>query len=175
MIFFFFQAEDGIRDFHVTGVQTCALPISRDRPLSENEMDAVDRAVMGRLDHEFTAVFGDGRNMETPAGRDGSAGNDGLAAKDGSAGKDGSAQDGTAGKVSRAADEDSQWAARRQAWRDALPDLVRTEASRNYGADQVREVFDRRVTEAGQPRRDLFGDHDPGPSDWVRERAFKDF
>src|SRR5690606_40431920 len=28
MLFFFFQAEDGIRDFHVTGVQTCALPIS---------------------------------------------------------------------------------------------------------------------------------------------------
>src|SRR5690606_12600938 len=28
--FFFFQAEDGIRDFHVTGVQTCALPILRD-------------------------------------------------------------------------------------------------------------------------------------------------
>src|SRR5437870_12759762 len=27
-IFFFFQAEDGIRDGHVTGVQTCALPIS---------------------------------------------------------------------------------------------------------------------------------------------------
>src|SRR6266511_2017480 len=27
MFFFFFQAEDGIRDFHVTGVQTCALPI----------------------------------------------------------------------------------------------------------------------------------------------------
>src|SRR5690606_40472507 len=25
----FFQAEDGIRDFHVTGVQTCALPICR--------------------------------------------------------------------------------------------------------------------------------------------------
>src|SRR5690606_39905993 len=25
--FFFFQAEDGRRDFHVTGVQTCALPI----------------------------------------------------------------------------------------------------------------------------------------------------
>src|SRR5690606_41096471 len=25
----FFQAEDGIRDFHVTGVQTCALPILR--------------------------------------------------------------------------------------------------------------------------------------------------
>src|SRR5207245_8293585 len=29
VIFFFFQAEDGIRDATVTGVQTCALPISR--------------------------------------------------------------------------------------------------------------------------------------------------
>src|SRR2546427_8209611 len=28
--FFFFQAEDGIRDLTVTGVQTCALPISID-------------------------------------------------------------------------------------------------------------------------------------------------
>src|SRR2546427_9566508 len=28
MRFFFFQAEDGIRDLTVTGVQTCALPIS---------------------------------------------------------------------------------------------------------------------------------------------------
>src|SRR5439155_12590592 len=28
---FFFQAEDGIRDGHVTGVQTCALPIWGDR------------------------------------------------------------------------------------------------------------------------------------------------
>src|SRR5436309_12980234 len=32
IIFFFFQAEDGIRDFHVTGVQTCALPISASLP-----------------------------------------------------------------------------------------------------------------------------------------------
>src|SRR5256885_3339235 len=29
--FFFFQAEDGIRDYKVTGVQTCALPISPHR------------------------------------------------------------------------------------------------------------------------------------------------
>src|SRR5688572_33045407 len=28
-MFFFFQAEDGIRDLTVTGVQTCALPICR--------------------------------------------------------------------------------------------------------------------------------------------------
>src|SRR2546430_6405697 len=29
LCFFFFQAEDGIRDLTVTGVQTCALPICR--------------------------------------------------------------------------------------------------------------------------------------------------
>src|SRR2546430_11546900 len=29
--FFFFQAEDGIRDLTVTGVQTCALPISLEK------------------------------------------------------------------------------------------------------------------------------------------------
>src|SRR2546430_9525301 len=33
-IFFFFQAEDGIRDLTVTGVQTCALPIC-DSPLRQ--------------------------------------------------------------------------------------------------------------------------------------------
>src|SRR5437660_11437320 len=38
--FFFFQAEDGIRDGHVTGVQTCALPISRD-----GEHDVGERAL----------------------------------------------------------------------------------------------------------------------------------
>src|SRR5437773_10838953 len=32
LCFFFFQAEDGIRDRDVTGVQTCALPISRKEP-----------------------------------------------------------------------------------------------------------------------------------------------
>src|SRR6266446_5191563 len=33
LFFFFFQAEDGIRDYKVTGVQTCALPISASPPL----------------------------------------------------------------------------------------------------------------------------------------------
>src|SRR5690606_39415313 len=32
----FFQAEDGIRDFHVTGVQTCALPISINQVANTN-------------------------------------------------------------------------------------------------------------------------------------------
>src|SRR5437762_9121270 len=34
-IFFFFQAEDGIRDTSVTGVQTCALPIYPQRVLAD--------------------------------------------------------------------------------------------------------------------------------------------
>src|SRR5690606_1689143 len=37
VFFFFFQAEDGIRDFHVTGVQTCALPICLKAVLKEIE------------------------------------------------------------------------------------------------------------------------------------------
>src|SRR6266508_5079886 len=39
--FFFFQAEDGIRDGHVTGVQTCALPISRKLSSPAKEPDPV--------------------------------------------------------------------------------------------------------------------------------------
>src|SRR5690554_1464029 len=35
MVFFFFQAEDGIRDADVTGVQTCALPIWLGNPLDD--------------------------------------------------------------------------------------------------------------------------------------------
>src|SRR5256885_12690757 len=35
-VFFFFQAEDGIRDYKVTGVQTCALPISAERCREEH-------------------------------------------------------------------------------------------------------------------------------------------
>src|SRR5215475_14818148 len=47
-MFFFFQAEDGIRDFHVTGVQTCALPIydtvalDRDDGVARNAALAVE-------------------------------------------------------------------------------------------------------------------------------------
>src|SRR5690606_40374276 len=37
--FFFFQAEDGIRDFHVTGVQTCALPILNALGLDAGDAD----------------------------------------------------------------------------------------------------------------------------------------
>src|SRR5688572_31082857 len=43
-IFFFFQAEDGIRDLTVTGVQTCALPISGVADLPVSVVHARDRA-----------------------------------------------------------------------------------------------------------------------------------
>src|SRR5207249_5994578 len=38
---FFFQAEDGIRDRNVTGVQTCALPISTEMSISPVTMTNV--------------------------------------------------------------------------------------------------------------------------------------
>src|SRR5690349_21981739 len=38
-LFFFFQAEDGIRDLYVTGVQTCALPISTASPRGRHRRD----------------------------------------------------------------------------------------------------------------------------------------
>src|SRR5947209_2579684 len=41
--FFFFQAEDGIRDIGVTGVQTCALPISGRRVCLEDDVPHVRR------------------------------------------------------------------------------------------------------------------------------------
>src|SRR5215467_2175983 len=56
MIIFFFQAEDGIRDYKVTGVQTCALPIFR--PLAPAEprpaplAGPVDRVDAGHPDPE---------------------------------------------------------------------------------------------------------------------------
>src|SRR5256885_10802420 len=56
--FFFFQAEDGIRDYKVTGVQTCALPISAEhaaagvlrcrqvQPVNEDDCGTTNGALM---------------------------------------------------------------------------------------------------------------------------------
>src|SRR6266404_1782223 len=45
---FFFQAEDGIRDKLVTGVQTCALPISTDTVLLVHVIRAADQVAYGK-------------------------------------------------------------------------------------------------------------------------------
>src|SRR5256886_13521417 len=42
VVFFFFQAEDGIRDLTVTGVQTCALPISAHKRVDERVSDVAE-------------------------------------------------------------------------------------------------------------------------------------
>src|SRR5256885_8391167 len=47
--FFFFQAEDGIRDYKVTGVQTCALPISQTPRRHDATLHDVDRRAFLRL------------------------------------------------------------------------------------------------------------------------------
>src|SRR2546422_3991995 len=50
LFFFFFQAEDGIRDVAVTGVQTCALPISTEREqTTQNRLPAAEEG--SRTDH----------------------------------------------------------------------------------------------------------------------------
>src|SRR2546429_1522057 len=46
MYFFFFQAEDGIRDVAVTGVQTCALPILLHRP--KDALDTLEPVIETR-------------------------------------------------------------------------------------------------------------------------------
>src|SRR2546425_11360015 len=55
MIFFFFQAEDGIRDKLVTGVQTCALPISLFSRRLEGDRRLVQELVEQRLAELFDA------------------------------------------------------------------------------------------------------------------------
>src|SRR5437667_7579109 len=43
LVFFFFQAEDGIRDRDVTGVQTCALPICEHQRGADGEHEVARR------------------------------------------------------------------------------------------------------------------------------------
>src|SRR5690606_11877349 len=59
----FFQAEDGIRDFHVTGVQTCALPISGVRPKSEPQLLEIGKAEV-LAEGSDIALFGLGNLFE---------------------------------------------------------------------------------------------------------------
>src|SRR5215216_7356421 len=52
VFFFFFQAEDGIRDDLVTGVQTCALPISAGLDAARGALDEL----VGRYGRDNVAV-----------------------------------------------------------------------------------------------------------------------
>src|SRR5438093_7288904 len=56
--FFFFQAEDGIRDWSVTGVQTCALPIYFDPTCTEARFQDETRHLGPKVDKDRLASCG---------------------------------------------------------------------------------------------------------------------
>src|SRR5690349_22704247 len=82
--FFFFQAEDGIRDLYVTGVLTCALPISgpgtlRGRTRADRRMPARRRrprcgqraeGELGERDAPDPGETGDVRSEERRVGKE---------------------------------------------------------------------------------------------------------
>src|SRR5690606_41101490 len=61
---YLFQAEDGIRDFHVTGVQTCALPVSATAARAASIAQVAERPEL--FDQLLIAVLAD-----LPVGREG--------------------------------------------------------------------------------------------------------
>src|SRR5438034_8837776 len=72
---FFFQAEDGIRDHCVTGVQTCALPIFRlarlERELGETRMTGPEGAlVRGGHWSNFLVKYPEARSEERRVGKE---------------------------------------------------------------------------------------------------------
>src|SRR5256885_7898897 len=65
-VFFFFQAEDGIRDYKVTGVQTCALPISAATVLPSGERAAANEKSRGSL-NRWSTLFSAGAQRISPS------------------------------------------------------------------------------------------------------------
>src|SRR5699024_12097945 len=72
LFFFFFQAEDGIRDRNVTGVQTCALPISTTRimPLHIGKGRTESRAISDIIDYVANPQKTDNGKLITSYGCD---------------------------------------------------------------------------------------------------------
>src|SRR5690606_12250668 len=68
---FFFQAEDGIRDFHVTGVQTCALPISENQNSGKSKRKRIatnddNSAKAKKTENETPDQNDNSKNTENP-------------------------------------------------------------------------------------------------------------
>src|SRR5437879_10142995 len=69
-ISFFFQAEDGIRDTSVTGVQTCALPISQLATLADAKVASCAGAFILLLQHLHPLVIAQKRSEERRVGKE---------------------------------------------------------------------------------------------------------
>src|SRR5699024_11218790 len=65
VFFFFFQAEDGIRDRNVTGVQTCALPILLSEVINEGRSKSKSRVEKGKVKVNHSIVTAPSFIMET--------------------------------------------------------------------------------------------------------------
>ena len=63
-MFFFFQAEDGIRDVAVTGVQTCALPILKQRMKSGWNGNQKKNYASGKEQNHLSNYFGSDKAKE---------------------------------------------------------------------------------------------------------------
>src|SRR5258706_9044519 len=70
IFFFFFQAEDGIRDWSVTGVQTCALPIYDRR---QPELRVVERAADRQVQVDDSVAVSQQRHRQAHGQRGGRA------------------------------------------------------------------------------------------------------
>src|SRR6266508_4418420 len=75
-VFFFFQAEDGIRDGHVTGVQTCALPILELAGEICKASPVAVREAKAAIDRGFGLPLADAIELEELAWRRGVASED---------------------------------------------------------------------------------------------------
>src|SRR2546430_7879397 len=69
-VVFFFQAEDGIRDLTVTGVQTCALPIC---PFGSNDDPSAHDRISTKLGHVGSNLAKDLTRASSPARNSGPA------------------------------------------------------------------------------------------------------
>src|SRR5690349_13456743 len=67
---FFFQAEDGIRDLYVTGVQTCALPISGARSFALHFVPVSAPLTRGIFATSFVRIDGAIRSEERRVGKE---------------------------------------------------------------------------------------------------------
>src|SRR2546427_8909646 len=135
-VFFFFQAEDGIRDLTVTGVQTCALPISALPGREPAIQGAQVRRAAAAVDHALLPDPGRAEGRPWPRGEaDGRRGAVEQRLRRHGAGRGQGEQDGRAAALRRGH-------ARPRCWPRLRDDLVRDLQRRCGARDGVRAGAD---------------------------------